>query len=173
VLIHYNVWWFTGWVWIILVARYIRALDRILGDGFITRNVLAIIGGLEEEITDRVMIKILDRIEEDLERGKFGEAIGKVLDNSKTQMLQEIHDQHPQVIKTGLAQAVGLTRKVEKGEEQVFESIVKVLKSQAVDTTIRNSVGTTFATIRAGVAEKSWKKNLGFAKKKRGSDSQT
>jgi hypothetical protein len=42
VLVHFSVPYYSVWVWIILAARVIRALDRVLGDGFITRNVLAI-----------------------------------------------------------------------------------------------------------------------------------
>ena len=34
------------WVWLILVARTARAVDRLLGDGFVRRNVLALVEGL-------------------------------------------------------------------------------------------------------------------------------
>ena len=162
VLVHFNVPLYSVWVWIILIARVVRVLDRVLGDGFIRRNVLAIAEGFEEEITDRVMIRILDRVQADLDRGKFGEALGTVFEGNKAQVLQEISAQHPQILKTGIARMAGINKAVERAEEQVYDAIVKILKSSQIDKTIRESVDTTFSTLREGVAEKSWKKNLGF-----------
>ena len=47
------------WVWIILVARFARVIDRLLGDGFVRRNVLALLEGFLEETTDRVLQRII------------------------------------------------------------------------------------------------------------------
>jgi hypothetical protein len=110
------------------------------------------------------MIRILDRLDADLSRGKFGEVLGEVLENSKGQVLDEIHAQHPQALKTGLAHVTGVTQALEKGEAQIYESIVKILKSPAVDKTIRNSVNSTFASLCKEISETSWKTNLGFKK---------
>jgi len=38
------------WVWIILIARFARVVDRLLGDGFLRRKCLALVEGFEEEI---------------------------------------------------------------------------------------------------------------------------
>jgi hypothetical protein len=162
VLVHWGVPYFSVWVWIILAARVIRALDRILGDGFITRNVLAIGEGFEESITDAVMLRILDRVQADVDGGKYGEVLGKVLEGNKEQVLLEIREQHPRLLETGLAHVVGINRALERAESQVYDAIVKILKSQQVDKTIRQSIDSTFSTLRKRVAEKSWKKNLGF-----------
>jgi voltage-gated potassium channel len=162
VLVHLNVPYYSVWVWIILIFRIVRALDRILGDGFIPRNALALAEGFEEEISDRVMIRILDRIQADFDRGKFPEAIGKVFESHKEQVLSEIRAQHPRLLESGLAHAVGINKALEKAEEQVYEALVKILKSPEVDKTVRDSVDSTFSTFRKGIAEKSWKKNLGF-----------
>jgi hypothetical protein len=165
VLAHFTVPWYSVWIWIVLVARVIRALDRILGDGFIPRNVLAIAEGFEEEITDRVMIRILDRTKEDLDRGQFAGAIGVVFENNKGPVLQQIRDQHPQALKTGIAHAVGIDRALERSEEQVYDAIVKILQSPEIEKTIRESIDATFSRLRQSVAQKSWRKNLGFGRK--------
>jgi hypothetical protein len=162
VLVHYNIWGDTIWFWIIFAARLVRALDRILGDGFIRRNALAVAEGFEEEITDRVMIRILDRVQADLDRGHFGQAVATAIENNKQTMLKEIRTQHPRLLESGLAQAVGITGVLEKAEENIYEAIVKVLKSPELDKTIRQTMDSTFSTMRASVNEKSWKKNLGF-----------
>jgi len=162
VLVHFSVPYFSVWVWVILAARIIRALDRILGDGFITRNVWAIGEGFEEEITDRVMLRILDRVQADVDGGKYGEALGKVLEVNKEQVLLEIREQHPRLLESGLAHVVGINRALERAENQVYDAIVKILKSSEVDKTIRQSVDATFSTLKKKVSEKSWKKNLGF-----------
>jgi hypothetical protein len=165
VLAHFAVPFYSVWIWIVLIARVIRALDRILGDGFIPRNVLAIAEGFEEEITDRVMLRILDRTQADLDRGKFASAIGVVFDKNKGPVLQQIREQHPRALTTGIAHAVGINSAIERAEEQVYDAIVKILKSPEVDKTLRESIDTTFASLRKSVGEKSWKKNLGFRKK--------
>lgn len=164
VLAHFTVPFYSVWVWVVLIARVVRALDRILGDGFIPRNLLAIAEGFEEEITDRVTLRILDRTEADLDRGKFGNAIGDVFEKNKGQVLQEIREQHPRALESGLAEFVGINKAVQRAEEQIYDAIVRFLKSPEIDKTIRESINSTFSTIRQGVAEKSWKKNLGFGK---------
>jgi hypothetical protein len=166
VLFHFSVPLYSVWIWIVLIARVIRALDRILGDGFISRNVLALAEGFEEEITDRVIIRILDRTQADLDRGKFASAIGEVFENNKGQVLQQIHEQHPRALKTGIAHAIGINRAIERSEEQVYDSIVRILKSPEIDKTIRESLDTTFSSLRRELIEKSWKNNLGFGKKR-------
>jgi hypothetical protein len=165
VLAHFAVKFYSVWIWIVLIARVIRALDRILGDGFIPRNALAIAEGFEEELTDRVTIRILDRAQQDLDRGKFASAIGVVFDKNKGPVLQQIREQHPHALTTGIANAVGINKAIERAEEQVYDAIVKILKSPEVDKTLRESIDTTFASLRKSVGEKSWKKNLGFRKK--------
>lgn len=162
VLVHYAVPFVTVWVWIILVARFIRVFDRILGDGFITRNALAIADGFEEAITDRVMLRFMDRIQADLDRGQFGRAVGEVLEHNKTPVLRKIRTQHPRIIETSLAHAVGIDTAVERSEERIYDSIVTILESAEVDTAIHDVVNSTFSTTRKQIAEKAWRKRLGF-----------
>jgi hypothetical protein len=161
-LIHYNVPYFAIGVWVILAARIIRALDRILGDGFIRRNALALASGFEEEITDRVMLRILDRVHEDLEQGRYAKSIGAVLEGNRQAMLERLHQQHPDAIKGGIAKAFGVEKTLIKAEEDTYKALVNVLNSPEVDKILHESIDSTFATLRKGVAEKSWRKKLGF-----------
>jgi hypothetical protein len=162
VLVHLNVPYETTWVWIILSARIIRAFDRVLGDGFITRNVFAIAEGFEEEITDRVTLRILDRIEEDMNHGSFTKAIGTVFETNKERVLQAIQAQHPHILETKLAQVAGIEKALDRAEGQAYDAVVNILKSPELDKTIRESVESAFSTMRKGIAEKSWKNKIGF-----------
>ena len=166
VLIHFSVPWFMVWFWIILVARVMRAIDRVLGDGFIPRNVLAIAEGFEEELTDRVTLRILSRTREDMSRGKFGVGIGQAIEDNKMAVLKEIRTQHPRVLENDVVRFTGITGALERAEENVYDAIVKVLKSPDIEKAIRDSVNTTFMSIETQVAQKSWKKNLGFKRQK-------
>jgi uncharacterized protein (UPF0147 family) len=152
------------WFWIILVARVIRAIDRVLGDGFIPRNVLAFAEGFEEELTDRVTLRIVRRMKDDMSRGKFGVGIGQAIEDNKVAVLKEIRAQHPHVLENDVVRFTGVTRALERAEENVYDAIVKVLKSPQIEKAIRDSVNTTFTSIETQVTEKSWKNNLGFRK---------
>ncbi len=167
VLVHYNVPYFQIGVWIILVARVIRALDRFLGDGFIRRNALALAEGFEEEITDRVMLRILDRVHEDLEHGKYAGAIAGVLESNRQALLERVHQAHPDSVKSGLAKVIGIEKTLIKAEEDSYSALVTVLKSPEVDKILHESIDSTFATMRKGVAEKSWRKRMGFRRSTR------
>ncbi len=163
VLVHYNVVLVVVWFWIILICRVIRAADRILGDGFVQRNFLALLEGFEEEITDRVMIRIINRIQTDLERGKFGNVIGQALERHKGSMLERIHEEHPQRgLGVGLARLTGLEAAVERAEERTYDAVVEVLESPEVDHVIHDAVESSFAVIQTEIGQKSWKKHLGI-----------
>jgi hypothetical protein len=119
------------WVWIILVARVMRAMT-ILGDGFIVRNVLALIDGVEEELTDRVFLKILARVQEDMDRANFSQGVAEAFSRNKSSILGRIQAATPsEGIGPGLARVVGLDKALERGEEKVYDSIVDVLKSSS------------------------------------------
>jgi len=74
-LVHHGLALEGVWVWVILVARFARTIDRLVGDGFIRRNIWALIEGFEEEITDRVLQRIVGRILADMDRAHFGHEV--------------------------------------------------------------------------------------------------
>ncbi len=162
VLVHYGVIYEYTWVWLILVARGARALDRLLGDGFIERNLLAIVEGIEEEITDRVLLRILERVQEDLDRAKFGRALAIAIAKNKEAMLARARKERPiRGIGGGIARVTGLNGALLRTEERVYDSIVSLLGSDEMDRTIRESIDSAFDSMRHEIAVKSWKKRMG------------
>lgn len=153
------------WIWVVLAARVVRVVDRILGDGFVRRNSLVLVEGLEEEITDRVLLHIMHRIETDLARGHFGEAIAGVLEKNKSDVLERIGQEHPfEGIGGGFAHLIGIGLDVflRRTEEHVFEAIVNVLKSPEMDKTIREGVNSVFSTMREEITKRTWHQRFGL-----------
>src|SRR3972149_9623409 len=60
-LVHHGFFMEGGWVWLILVGRAARVVDRFLGDGLVQRNVLALVGGFEGGVTGRGLDRIVVR----------------------------------------------------------------------------------------------------------------
>jgi hypothetical protein len=83
------------WVWLILVARAARVVDRFLGDGFVQRNALALVDGFEEELTDRVLERIIARIQADMERAGFSHGVAEALVRNKASVLQRVRAATP------------------------------------------------------------------------------
>ncbi len=163
VLTHYGVIFSQTWVWLILIARVVRAIDRLLGDGFIERNIFALIEAFEEEITDRVLLRIMARIQEDLDRGRFGHSLAVSLAKNKEEVLKRIHAEHPQQgMGVEIARLVGLETALEKTEDRIYESIVEVVGSTEMEKAIRESVDSVFAVMREQIATKAWKKEFGL-----------
>jgi len=47
------------------------------GDGFVQRNIWALIEGMEEEITDRVLQRIITRVQGDMDRANFSHGVAE------------------------------------------------------------------------------------------------
>jgi len=162
VLVHFGVILEGLWIWLILIARVIRLADRLLGDGFVQRNFFALLEGFEEEITDRVLLRIMARIQVDLYRGKFGHGVADALDRHKPSVLRRIREEHPsQGVGAGLARIVGLEKALERAEERTYDAVVDVLKSPEMDNAIREAVDSTFSVMRDEIKVKSWRQKLG------------
>jgi hypothetical protein len=154
-----------AWLWIIFSARVARTLDRILGDGFVHRNFMALIEGFEEEVTDRVLLHIMDRIQTDLERGHFGQGIAEALEKNKPAVLERIGAEHPfEGFKGGFAHLIGAALEVflRRTEQHVYEATVNILNSPEVDRTIRDAVNSVFDTMRAEIVAKKWHQRFGL-----------
>jgi hypothetical protein len=151
------------WVWLILVARFIRAVDRLLGDGFVQRTVLALVEGFEEEITDRVLERILTRIQADMDRTSFSHGVAEAFVRNKADVLQRVRAATPKEgLVPGLAHIVGLDAALERAEERTYDAIVGILNSEEVDRAVRDVVDSSFSRIRSEIGEKSWRKHLWF-----------
>ncbi len=151
------------WVWLILVARFVRVLDRFLGDGFVRRNVLALLEGFEEEITDRVLQRIVDRLQGDMDRVGLTHGVAQALERNKAAVLQRVRTATPhEGIGPGLAHIVGLDVALEHAEERTYDAIVRMLNSEEVDRAVRDVVNSSFSSMRNELGRKSWRQHLGI-----------
>ena len=150
------------WVWLILIARATRVVDRILGDGFVRRNILAIVEGFEEEITDRVLERIVARTQADMDRAGFSHGVAEAFIRNKSAVLQRVRAATPhEGIVPGIAHIVGLDAALERAEERTYDAIVEIIKSEEVDRAVRDVVNSLFFRMRNELGEKSWRQHLG------------
>jgi hypothetical protein len=108
------------WVWLILGARVARVVDRFLGDGFVRRTALALMEGFEEEITDRVLERIIARIQADMDRVGFSHGVAEAFLRNKSAVLQRVRAATPREgLVPSLAHIVGLDAALERAEERI------------------------------------------------------
>jgi len=151
------------WVWLILIARAVRVVNRLLGDGFLQRTILALVGGVEEEITDRVLERIIARIQEDMDQASFSHGVAEAFARNKAAVLQRVRAATPhEGIVPGLAHIVGLNRALEHAEERTYDAIVEIMNSEEVDRAIRDVVNSAFSRMRDELGRKSWRQQLGI-----------
>jgi hypothetical protein len=163
VLVHHGFAIESVWVWLILVARAVRVVDRLLGDGFVQRTVLAMVEGFEEEITDRVLERIVARIQGDMDRASFSHVVAEALARNKAAVLQRVSAATPhEGIVPGLAHVVHLDTALEHAEEKTYDAIVGIINSEEVEHAIRDVVNSTFTRMRSELGEKSWRQHLGL-----------
>jgi len=166
-LVYYQIPYANIWLWVILAARLIRVIDRLLGDGFLRRNILALIEGFEEEITDRVLFRIISRIEIDLYRGSFSHGLAMALNRNRSSVLGRVRKAHPtEGFAAGLAHITGLDAALEKAEERTFDAIVNIIDSPEVDKAVRDSVESAFTVMKKELEVKSWRNRIGFQKRR-------
>jgi hypothetical protein len=156
------------WVWLILVARAIRVVDRFLGDGFVQRTVLALVEGFEEEITDRVLERIIARIQGDMSRVSFSHGVAEALVRNRAAVLERVRSATPREgLVPGLAHIVGLDAALERAEEHTYDALVGIIDSQEVDKAVRDVINSTFSHMRTEIGNKSWRQRLGIRKQSR------
>jgi ribosomal protein L12E/L44/L45/RPP1/RPP2 len=151
------------WVWVILVARFARIVDRFLGDGFVTRNVLALVEGFEEEITDRVMERIIARVQVSVDQARLSHRVAESLQKNKDGVLERIRSATPREgLLPGIARIVGLDTALERAEERAYEAIVKIMDSEEMDRTIRDTINSSFTSLLEEVGKRHWRQHLGI-----------
>jgi energy-coupling factor transporter transmembrane protein EcfT len=155
------------WVWIILVARAARVIDRLFGDGFIRRTILALVEGFEEEITDRVLERMIARIQAEMDRAGFSHGVADAFKRNKTTVLQRVRAATPHDgFVPGLAHITGLDAALERAEERAYDAIVGVIGSEAVDHVVRDIVSSSFSRMRDELGTKSWRQHLGLRRRR-------
>ena len=151
------------WVWLILVARGVRVVDRFLGDGFVQLTALALVEGFEEEITDRVLERIIARIQGDMDRAGFSHGVAQAFIRNKADVLKRVRAVTPRDgLVPGLAHIVGLDAALERAEERAYDAIVEIVNSEEVDRAIRDVLNSSFSRMRTEVGKKSWREHLGI-----------
>ena len=151
------------WVGIILVARFVRVIDRLGGDGFVQRNIWALVEGCEEEITDRVLQRIILRVQADLDRAHFSHEVAAALVRNKSSVLRRVRTATPtHGFIPILAHIVGLDKALERAEERTYDAVVEIIDSEEIDTAVRDVVNSVFSRMHSELGEKSWKQNIGI-----------
>jgi hypothetical protein len=154
------------WVWLILIVRAVRVIDRFLGDGFVQRNVLALVEGFEEEITDRVLERIVANIQTDLDRAEFSHNIAEAIKRNKSAILQRIHDATPhEGLLPGAARLTGLDKALERAEERTYDAVVELIDSKEVDAAVRDVIRSSFSRIRTTLQDRKWRRHMGIRSK--------
>lgn len=149
------------WVWLILIARFARVVDRLLGDGFIRRNIWALVEGFEEEITDRVLQRIILRVQADMNRAHFSHEVAAAFVRNKSSVLERVRAATPKDgLMPSLAHIVGLDKALERAEEQTYDAIVGIIDSEEIDTAVRDVVNSIFSHMYSELGDKSWKHKL-------------
>jgi len=157
-----------GWpvwvLWVILVCRVMRAVDRTLGDGFVQKQVLVLVTAFEEEISDRVVDRVLVRWQAEIAKADFGQTAAAALMQNREAILKRIYEVQ---LKTGtlgrLVQMTGMRGNIEREEALLFDEVVAIMGSAEVDKAIRDIVAASFLSVRTELGGKSWRSQLGHA----------
>jgi len=154
------------WVWLILIARAVRVVDRLFGDGFVRRTIWALVEGFEEEITDRVLERIIARVQTDMDRAGFSHGVAETLVRNRAAVLQRVRAATPRKgFGPGLAHIVGLDDALERAEERTYDAVVGIINSEEVDRAIRDVVNSLFSRMRNELGKKSWRQHLGIGRR--------
>ncbi len=147
------------WVWLILTARFVRVIDRLLGDGFVQRNIWALVEGFEEELTTRVLQRIILRVQANMNRAHFSHEVAAAFVRNKSSVLQRVRAATPKDgLMPSLAHIVGLDKALERAEERTYDAIVEILDSEEIDAAVRDVVNSVFSRMHSELGQKSWKK---------------
>lgn len=147
--------------WVVFVCRAIRLVDRTLGDGFVQRKVIGLASIAEEEISDRVLVKMLARWERELETANFGTAMAQALSRNKEAVLQRVYaEQLQDGTFAKIAHFSGLQSTLEKEERRLFSAVIVMVGSREVDSAIRDVIASSLRRTREQFSARDWRRNL-------------
>ena len=150
--------------WPVLICRAIRLADRTFGDRFVQRNALMVVSIVEEEISDRILDKILTRWDDELQRANFGTAMSIALARNKEAVLQRVFaEQLQEGAFSKIAHYTGLQATLEKEERRLFGALIEMVGSPEVDKAIRDVIGASLARAREHLNDRDWKRRVGAA----------
>jgi voltage-gated potassium channel len=149
------------WVWLVMVARTARVIDRFWGDGFLRRTFWALAEGFEEEITDRVLENIIARLQSDMDRAEFSRGIAKALEKNKPTVLGRIKKVTPtEGVVPKMAHLVGLDAALERAEEKTYDALIRIVSSREVDQAVRDVINSAFSRVRNELGHRSWRDKI-------------
>lgn len=150
--------------WPVLICRAIRLADRTFGDRFLQRNALIVVSIVEEEISDRILDKILTRWDVELQRANFGTAMAIALARNKESVLQRVYaEQLQDGTFAKIAHYTGLQATLEKEERRLFGAVIEMVGSPEVDKAIRDVIGASLGRARAHLNDRDWRRRVGAA----------
>jgi hypothetical protein len=151
------------WFWIVLVLRLGRAIDRTLGDGYFLRQIGILIEGVEEEISDRVVVQVLTRVQAELADAKFGHVAAQELRKNRDPVLKRIYQEQTKDsgFVSAVAHATGLQSALERAEARIYDSIVEMVGSAETDTMISDIITQTLRKAEQEMGQKTWRRRLG------------
>jgi hypothetical protein len=118
--------------------------------------------GFLEEMTDRVLERIISRVQADMDRAGFSHGIAEAFIRNKSGVLQRVRAATPhEGLVPGLAHIVGLDVALERAEERTYDAVVEVINSEEVDHAVRDVVSSTFSRMRNELGKKEWRHHLG------------
>ncbi|HLE47114.1 MAG TPA: hypothetical protein VI818_02365, partial [Candidatus Thermoplasmatota archaeon] len=147
--------------WIVFSCRAIRLVDRALGDGFVQRNTIILLGIVEEELSDRVLEKMLSRWERDLEHADLGTAMSRALARNKPAVLRRVYaEQLQEGAFAKIAHYTGLQSGLEREENRLFSAVIEMVGSKEVDEALRDVLASTLRRTREQLGNREWRRAL-------------
>jgi hypothetical protein len=138
----------NGWLAILFVARITRSIDRILGDGFVGRALTSLVDILEDDIADRVVLRLTRSAADALGRAHLGQALAEAMADNKAAILAKVREHHPaEGLGAELLRRSGLEDAVARAEDRAYEAIVNVLGSGEVDKALLESLRRAMANV--------------------------
>ena len=153
-------------IWIVLVCRVVRLVDRTVGDGFVQRNAIVLLGAVEEEISDKVLEKMMTRWERELKDAKFGQTVARALERNREAVLARIYQEQLQEgVFAKIAHITGIQSTIEREEARLFAAMIEMIGSAEVDAAISDVIASSMRRTREQLGSRDWKSRIGREKR--------
>jgi hypothetical protein len=143
---------------VVLTSRFVRATNRSFGEAIVERTVGRYKEIIIEEISDRIILRVLDETERVLTAGAYGSSTARALHANRDALMARINDQLKEDRATRWAMHVpGMERVLDAVQERTINSVIATLGSEEVNETIVSVLREIMGDLRREVAKKEWK----------------
>lgn len=143
---------------VVLSGRLVRATNRSFGEAVVEKTVGRYKDIIVEEISDRIILRVLDETERVLTAGAYGSSTARALHANRDALMARINDQLKEDRATRWAMHVpGMERVLEAVQERTINSVIATVGSEEVNQTIISVVREILGDLRREVAKKEWK----------------